>query len=143
MLRGIYMYQRASGIDMVTMCASPLSQHVSSNWKFVFHCLEKLHVLISQVMNQISNPKIYVSHLSYITATNNVDTDINNDENSQSFVTPRRTIPVPLNPMMWIIQQFLFIINLIPVNSNRVLQINNYHWNSFHLGDSIYFSNLW
>ena len=41
MLCDIYMYQTASDISMVTMCASPLYPHVSPNWKYVFHCLEK------------------------------------------------------------------------------------------------------
>ena len=117
--------------------------HQTGNMYFIVW--KNVHILIFQVMNQISNPKIYISLLLYQINLLQImlNTDINNDENSKYFVTPRRTIPVPLKPMMGIIQQSLFILNIIHADYKRILQIKHHHQNYLHTGMFVHFTNLW
>ena len=77
------------------------------------------------------------SFVSILTTTNQVDTDANNDEKTQSFATLRKKITEPLKYAIQILQHNRFRLMNIPVYTNIVLQLQQHHWNSVHLEKSI------
>ena len=69
---------------------------------------------------------IWPSPVSNLTTTNKVDTDVKNDDDSQSFANPRNTITVPINCVVKLLQLTRLILIQIRVYANRVLQIKRH-----------------
>ena len=64
---------------------------------------------------------ICTSPISNLSTTNNVDTDIKNNEYSQYSATPMKNITVPLNDVIQIIKLQRIILNNIHFYYNKVL----------------------
>ena len=81
---------------------------------------------------------VWLIFLPNLNTPNKFYTDVKIDEDPQSFEYPRKKITASLDYVIWILQRPRFSSNTIHIKDNRVLQLQQHHWQSLHLGNIFY-----